>query len=77
MIMSSSGLNRNVLLVKKVVKEEAARKGRCLIGRRAFSDEWEGKGAVDHYGESKRGRNESEGSGEATWDQLPAMQANI
>jgi hypothetical protein len=66
MIMSSSGLNRNVLFLKEVVKEEAALKGRCLSGRRVFSDEWERKGAVDCYGKSKRGSDDSKRCGEPT-----------
>jgi len=76
MIMSSIGLDRNVLFPKKVVKNRHLAR-RCLNGRRSFSHESEGAippGDDDQGG--REGNDDQVGIG-GNGGKLPARAADI
>jgi len=76
MIMSSIGLDRNVLFPRKMVKNRHLSR-RCLHGRRNVRHESEGAISSGDDGKGEAGGDDNQGSVGGNGDKLPAGSADI
>ena len=76
MIMSSAGLDRNVLFPRKVVKKRHLAR-RCQNGRRIISHEPEGTILHGHDDQGEREGNDDQGGIGGNGGKLPARAADI